>query len=114
MLADYFVHVGRCEMLKARPAIVCVRTRRPGMVIMSLRKQSPLDRRLETRGLQLFECLELIQPLDEEQVSDLLDNFEWIGNPGGTKSIPDLIYLVTDLVCQHNCSLDRALSNRLG
>ena len=78
VLADHFVHVRRREILEARPAIVRVRTRRAGMVVVTLGKQAPLDGRLQARGFQLFERLQLVQPLDEEQVSDLLDDFQRI------------------------------------
>ena len=51
------------------------------MVIVTLRKQPPLNGRLQPRRFQLFESLQLIQPLDEKQISDLLDHFQRIGNP---------------------------------
>ena len=54
---------------------------------------------------QLFESLQLIEPLDEKQVSDLLDDFQRIGNPAGPEGIPDLVDLVSNFVGEHNCWL---------
>src|SRR3989337_2942807 len=103
MLANHRVHVSRREMLEARPAVIPVRSPRSRVVVLTLRKQSPLDGRLETRGFQLFECLQLIKAFDEKQIGYLLDNFQRIRNSTGPKRIPDLIYLATNLVCQHSC-----------
>ena len=103
MLADQFVHVSGREMLEARPAIICVGTRRKAMVIIALGKQPPLDGLLQPSGFQFFERLQLVKPLDEKQISDLLDDFQRIGNPAGPEGIPDLIDLVTNFVGKHEC-----------
>ena len=101
MLANHRVHVSRREMLEARPTIVRVGTRRPRMVVIAFRKQAALDGRLQPSSFQLFERLQLIQPLDEKQIGDLLDHFQRIGNPAGPKRIPDLIDLATNLGGKH-------------
>ena len=108
MLANQFVHVGGREMLEARPAIVRVGTRRKAMVIIAFGKQPPLDGLLQPSGFQLFERLQLVQPLDEKQISDLLDDFQRIGNPAGPERIPDLIDLITNFVGKHE-NLERSL-----
>lgn len=88
-------------MLEARPTVILVRPRRSGVVVLTLRKQPPLDGRLETRGLQLFECLQLIKAFDEKQIGYLFDNFQRIRNPTGPERIPDLIDLASNLVSKH-------------
>ena len=105
VLADDVVHVGRREMLEPRPAVVLVRARRARMVVLTLRKQPPLDRLFEPGRFQLFERLQLVQPLDEKQVSDLLDDFQRIGNAAGPEGIPDLVNLVANFVGQHKGSV---------
>ena len=75
------------------------------MVVVTLGKQPPLDRHLETGRFQLFERLQLIQPLDEKQIRDLLDDFQRIRNPAGPESIPDLVDLIADFIYKHRYSL---------
>jgi hypothetical protein len=36
-----------------------------------------------------------IQPLDEEQVGELLDDFEGVGDAAGPEDVPDAVNLVT-------------------
>ena len=77
------------------------------MVVVAFGKEPPLDGLLQPSGFQLFESLQLIKPLDEQQIGDLLDDFQRIGNSPGPEGIPDLINLVTNFVRQHNmCSLE--------
>ena len=75
------------------------------MVVVTLGEKPPLYGRLETSGFQLFESLQLIEPLDEKQISDLLDHFERIGYSSRPERIPDLVNLVANFICQHDCSL---------
>jgi hypothetical protein len=71
------------------------------MVIIAFGQQPPLDGPLQPCGFQFFERLKFVQPLDEEQISNLLDDFQRVRNPAGPKRIPDLIYLVTNLIGEH-------------
>ena len=73
------------------------------MVIIAFGKQPPLDGLLQPSGFQFFERLQLVKPLDEKQIGDLLDDFQRIGNPAGPEGIPDLIDLVTNFVGEHEC-----------
>src|SRR5688500_3556799 len=91
MLADHVVHVGGWKISKAPPAVIVVLSWRPRMIVLALGKQSPLDGLLQPRGFQLFERLKLVKPFDEKQISNLLDNFQRIGNTAGPERIPDLI-----------------------
>ncbi len=71
------------------------------MVIIAFGKQPPLDGLLQPSGFQFFEGLQLVKPLDEKQISNLLDNLQRIGNPAGPERIPDLIDLAADFVGEH-------------
>ena len=58
-------------------------------------------------SLSILRELQLIKAFYEEQVSDLFNDFQRIGNPAGPEGIPDLIDLTTNFVRQHDvCSLD--------
>src|SRR5438093_7388234 len=89
MLANHLVHIGRREMLEARPTVILVRPRRSRVIVLTLWKQAPLDGRLETCGFQLFECLKLVETLDEKQVRDLFNDFQRIRNSTRPEGIPD-------------------------
>ena len=60
-----------------------------------------LDGCLEPVGLVLLEGVELIQPLDEEQVGELLDDGERIGDAPGPEGVPDAVDFGFDFACDH-------------
>ena len=45
--------------------------------------------------------LQLVEALDEEQVGDLLDDLERIGDPARPEVVPDAVDLVAQFACQH-------------
>jgi hypothetical protein len=45
--------------------------------------------------------LQFIEAAQKKQVSDLLDDFERIGNAPCPKGIPDSVDLIADFACQH-------------
>jgi hypothetical protein len=49
--------------------------------------------------------VEIIEPLQEEQVGDLLDDFEGIGDTAGPEGIPESVDFTADLAGEHE-SLD--------
>ena len=48
-----------------------------------------------------FESDPRIEALQEEQIGDLLDDFERIGNPAGPESVPDSVHLIADFAGEH-------------
>jgi hypothetical protein len=52
-------------------------------------------------GLVLLERLQIVEPSQEEQVGDLLDDFERVGDPAGPEGVPDAIDLAAQLAGQH-------------
>ena len=56
------------------------------MVVVTLGKEAPLNGRLQTVRFQLFQSLQLIEPLDEKQVSDLLDTSSGLEMPPDQKA----------------------------
>jgi len=71
MLADHGEHLGRGEVLEARPAEVLVG---PSPGVLALREHPPLHRLLEPVGLVLLQRVQVVEPAQEKQVGDLLDH----------------------------------------
>ena len=91
---DVIVHDGehfrRREMLEARPAeIVAGATAR----VVALGEDAALHRLFEPRGFALLQRVQIVEPFQEKQVGDLLDDFEGIGNAAGPELIPDAVNL---------------------
>src|SRR3546814_17390876 len=59
------------------------------------------DRCLGTVGLLLLDRLQLVQPLDEQQVGHLLDDLHWVGDAAAPERVPDLVDLGLDGACDH-------------
>jgi len=59
--------------------------------------------------------VQIVQSADEEQVGDLLDDFDGIGDAAGPEGIPDLIDLILDGAGDHglaNCTAARVRCGR--
>jgi hypothetical protein len=50
----------------------------------------------------VIEGVLVIETLDEEQVCDLLDDFEWVGDAAGPEGVPDGVDLAADSSCEHD------------
>jgi len=61
------------------------------------------DPALQPGGLALLQGLQLVQSPDEQQVGNLLDDLERVGDPAGPEAVPDLVDLVADIACEHRC-----------
>ena len=84
-------HVLRGEVLKARPA----------QAALLGGKDRLLDGFAETVSLALLEGVQLVESLDEEQVSELLDDSEGVGDATGPHSVPDLIHFGFQFASNH-------------
>ena len=56
----------------------------------------------EPSGLVLFQSLQIVEPLDEEHVGELLHYLQRVGNPAGSERVPDPIDLRLQLTCDHS------------
>jgi hypothetical protein len=108
MLADNGVHVARIEILEAIPAEVLVGAL---SAVLSLGKEALLRRLLFPVGLQFLGDLQFVQALEEEQVGDLLNDFERIGNPARPESVPDAVDLIANFTSEHECEALTFLGN---
>ncbi len=68
---------------------------------MALRENAARDRLLCPVGFVFLECVKIVESPDEEEVGNLLDDFERIGNAACPKGIPDLIDLTADFTGEH-------------
>jgi hypothetical protein len=78
VLADDGEHLSGSEVLEARPAKILVET--PAAAAR--------DRLLQPSRLVLFECVQVVETPQEEQIRDLLDHFNGIGDAARPEGIP--------------------------
>ena len=90
VVVDDREHFLGLEMLEARPAQVVVR---PAPGIAALGEDAALHRALEAQGFIFLQGVEVVEALEEEQVGDLLDDFEGIGDATGPEGVPEGIDL---------------------
>ena len=89
VFADHAEHLGRDEVLKARPAQVVIRPRIARVVILSLGENAALHGLLEPNRLVLLQRVQVIQPAQEKQVSDLLDDLQRVRDPARPEGVPN-------------------------
>ena len=62
---------------------------------------SPFDRLLQPGGFVLFQRVQVVQPLQEQQVGNLLDDFQRVGDAARPEGVPDGVDLGADFACEH-------------
>jgi hypothetical protein len=85
-------------VLEARPAQVVVG---PSLRILALGEDAALDGLLEPGGLVLLQRVQVVEPAQEEQVGDLLDDLERIGDAAGPEGVPDPVDLALQFTSEH-------------
>jgi hypothetical protein len=73
----------------------------PAELVLCGGEDGVLDGLLEAVGLVFLEGVELVEALDEEQVGELLDDGEWIGDAAGPQGVPDAVDFGFDFACYH-------------
>ena len=58
-------------------------------------------RSLQRVGLVFLQLVQIVETTEEEQIGDLLDDLERVGDPAGPEGISDAIDLVLDLAGKH-------------
>ena len=91
-------HVGRGKILETRPAQILVGA---ALGVVPLGKDAPLHRLFERGGFVLLQRVQVVQPPQEEQVGDLLDDFERVGDPPGPEGVPDAVDLIAEFTGEH-------------
>ena len=84
----------------------------PTKAILLGRKDRVLDGFLEPISLVFLEGMDFIQALDEEQVGELLDDGEGIGNAAGPQGVPDAVDFGFDFASDHWISEAKGFAER--
>ena len=64
--------------------------------VLAFQEDAALGGLVEARGFQVFKGLEFIKAPEEEEVCNLLDDFERIGDAAGPEGVPDGVDLATN------------------
>ena len=73
----------------------------PAQVVLAGGEHRLLDRLADAGGLALFQGVQLIQPLDEQQVGELLDDRKGVGDAAGPHGVPDAVDFGFDFTGDH-------------
>ena len=92
MLAHDRIQVPRCEVLEAGPAEVLVS---PALGVSAFREDAMLQRLIQHQRLALFQRMRVIQASDEQQVGDLFNHLQRVGNAARPEGIPDSVDLAS-------------------
>lgn len=69
--------------------------------VFAFLEYAPLDRLLQPGGLVFFQRLQVVQPTEKEEIGDLLDDLQGVGNAAGPEAVPDRIDLALDFTGDH-------------
>ena len=80
MLGHDLEHLGRREVRELAPPQVAVQAAAREVTVVPVGEDRVVDFVTEPRGLLLGKQLQVVQSLDEEQVGDLLDHLDRVGD----------------------------------
>ena len=102
VLGNDLEHGSGIAVLQPRPAHVLIgHAAVLADLVFACGKNAPLDRLAEPRGLALFEGVRVVQPAHEQEVGDLLDHLQRIGDATRPEGVPDVVDLGVKFACQH-------------
>lgn len=67
---------------------------------------------LQPGGLVFFQGVEVVQAAQEEQVGDLLDDFDRVGDAARPEGVPDLVDFAFEVAGEHGVWVQVAVSER--
>jgi hypothetical protein len=105
MLVHHLHHLARLEILEARPAQIVVGA---AFFVAAGGEDTPLHRFVQAAALQFFKGVQLVEPLDKQQVGDLLDDGERVRYTAGPEVIPNSINLISNIAGEHATSCNKA------
>lgn len=68
--------------------------------------------RTEGVGRFFLEGVDVVKAADEEQVGELLDHRDGVGDAAGPEGFPDFIDLVAEFACEHGYPLQHVMTDR--
>jgi len=90
MIVNHLIHLCWGKVLKFRPSQIFIST---FFRIYSLWENPPFDRLLGSRRLIYLKRVQIVEPPQKQQVSNLLDHFKRVRNTTRPESIPNSIDL---------------------
>ena len=99
MLIHDLEHFLRFKILEPRPAQIIVGA--PLRVIAFWKDAAFEFLEPQARGLVFLQRVQIVEALQKEQVGDLLDDFEGVGNAAGPEGIPEGINLIANVSGDH-------------
>ena len=102
MVADEGVHLAGLAVLEAAPAEIG-----EGDALVGLALGEDPARLIagDGAGFVVLQRLKIVEPADEEQIGDLLDDLQRVGNAARPERVPELVDLVAQFAGQHGCDL---------
>ncbi len=64
-------------------------------------EDAALHRLFEPGGFVFLQGMEVVEAAEEQQIGDLLDDFERVGDAAGPEGVPDAVNLVADVASEH-------------
>lgn len=98
MLTDDGEHLARLKIPESRPAELLVRA---SPAVAPFGKQAALHWPLEPHGFEFLDGFEFVEPPQEQEIGDLFDHFERVGDASGPERIPDGVDLAADFPREH-------------
>ncbi len=98
MLAHDRIHLPGGEVLETGPAEVVVLAT---LGVGTLGEDARRHRLLQHQRFALFQRMRVIQPPDEQQVGDLFNHLQRIGNAARPEGIPDSVDLAAKFASEH-------------
>ena len=101
LVAEHVEHFGGGHVLEAGPAHGVVRA----ALCIGARGDEVHGLGFEAQGFVVFAGLVAVEGAQKEQVGDLLDDFDGVGDAAGPEGVPDLIDFVAQVTGEHGGSL---------
>jgi hypothetical protein len=91
MIPRSLVHRAGLKILEAFPALLFIRH---ALWVVTFGEDSASEGLFEARSFALLDLLHLIQAFEKEEVGDLFDDLDRVGNATRPESIPDAVNLI--------------------
>jgi hypothetical protein len=103
VVVDDVEHLLGLEVAEARPAAILVGASAAlADVVFAFGEDAALEFfEFETGGFIFLERVEIVEAPQEEQLGDLLDDFEGIGNAAGPEGVPEGVDFTADVAGEH-------------
>ncbi len=98
MFPQHGEHLGRREVPEPRPAQVLIGA---AARVAALGEDAAGHGALQPGALALLQAVQVVQAADEEQVGELLDYLQRVGDAAGPEAVPDAVDLAAEVAGEH-------------